>query len=148
MGTDVHALPVKRPRTLKQAEAEIAWLNKQLKDRNFEASVDRTRVRALEEEIEKFKERLDESRQHFADLKERLHDAEVSLARANGYIDRVVDQDAPDTAEAIVPAVGIVGNKPPVLPPRGPGIRHNQRDEVAHDTTYGRAVRRKHWTDY
>jgi len=87
---------------------------------------------------------LKESRSHFAELKERLADAETNLARLTGYIERVREDDnardgfdvVNQTREAIVP------RRNPAKPVAASSIETG--------SWIGRAggQRRRHWTDY
>lgn len=99
---------------------------------------------------EKWREFGEEKQKQFADLKKRLHDAEVENARLNGYLLRVQEDDV--VREPLVKTVGPEGAR--MVPKR----KHSSLENPAYDPTdfrsedqrrYGsRDEKPKHWIAY
>lgn len=122
------------------------------KVRSFEGSIDgafaaRDKARDGERAAKRAEE---ETRAQFADLKERLHSAELQIARYEGYLDRVAEDDAAADDGRDLPPM-------PQVEPRRPRAAYRGRTGggsaiYGHDTerfaTGMAAARPKHWTGY
>lgn len=135
------------PKSLAEAIKEIRKLretaeaaNKRADEANTARSHEKAnRIRA--EESEK------QTRENFADLKERLLNAERETARLNGYLDRVREDDA--VADPLVEIDGpegkrLVSKRHPSPQILSPGNADYFRDQWNN----GRPEKRKHWTSY
>jgi PHD/YefM family antitoxin component YafN of YafNO toxin-antitoxin module len=87
---------------------------------------------------------LNETRKQFADLKERLHNAELTNARNDGYLQRVREDD--NVADPLVETEGPEGKR--MVSKRHPGnmLIVNPQDEYFH--SMNRDNSRKHWVNY
>ena len=72
--------------SIKSLTAELAEVKRDLASHREAVSEQRQRRQAAEAEVK-------ETREQFADLKKRLHIAETEVARLNGYIARVREDD-------------------------------------------------------
>lgn len=132
----------------------------------------RVTITALKAEISEMKQRYDQSREQirdaeiskaraheetkeargqFADLKKRLHNSEMEVARLNGYLARVREDDV--VREDLV-TVGEPGGEQRMVPKRKPehlGNReeHHSIHDLMTDGGYGRERKKpKHWIEY
>jgi chromosome segregation ATPase len=118
----------------------------------------KARIKQLEDEVVRQRERasesrsaqvtaetaLKESRTHFADLKERLADSEANLARLSGYIDRVREDDNARDGFDVVDQTREI-----IVPRRKPAsamMASSLDGNPVADRASGQ--RRRHWTDY
>jgi predicted nucleic acid-binding Zn-ribbon protein len=93
---------------------------------------------------------LAESRTHFADLKERLSNAEAETARLRGYLARVHEDDVVrDGMVEIEDERGKrqVPKRPPPLESVGTYSMVESIGSTSYDS-YGRPKKRTHWTSY
>lgn len=128
--------------TTKALEAKVAQLQAD-SDNNYENG---RKWKALADEREK---QVDKVREQFADLKKRLHNSEMEVARLNGYLSRVREDDVvredlvttgdPDGGQRLVPK-----RKHEHLGNREPGL-----DAMMGCDSYGnRRDKPKHWIEY
>jgi hypothetical protein len=128
-------------KTIAQLEVELARITK-AKDDYYQSYRDAT-ARATASD-----ESLKESRSHFADLKERLLNAETETARLRGYLARVHEDDiVRDGLVEIEDGQGkrSIPRRPPPLEAvrySSPAISTDQFDN------YGSRKKRTHWTSY
>jgi chromosome segregation ATPase len=126
--------------TISELQTEI----KKVTSQADESSADARRWRAAVNEREK---EIAAVREQFADLKKRLHDAEVENARLNGYLARVREDDA--VREELV-TVGEPGGEQRLVPKRRyePLASPPEPIEFLRDQ-YGRSREKpKHWIEY
>lgn len=129
-------------KTIAQLEAELVSL-RETSNSNYENG---RKWRAQAEENEKA---LKESRSHFADLKERLANAEAETSRLNGYLARVHEDDV--VRDGLVEIEDANGKR--TVPKRQPpmmAVTHQVHTPSMFDEidTYGRSKKRTHWTSY
>jgi len=86
---------------------------------------------------------LKESREHFADLKERLANAESETARLRGYLERVHEDDI--VRDGMVEIDDQNGKR--LVPKRPPPLRIEQ-NFTTEFANYGGTQKRTHWTSY
>lgn len=127
-------------RTTKKALVEkYDHLAARYAERGEELSAARTAKREAEE-------RLKESREHFTDLKERLHNAETELARLRGYLDRVHEDDI--VRDGMIEIEDEQGKRQvPKRPQPMMAITHHNQFSSGFDQ-YGRPKKQTHWTSY
>lgn len=87
----------------------------------------------------------DEARKNFVDLKERLHNSEMEVARQRGYLERVREDDA--VADPLVEIEGPDGKRFVSKRHPSPPMLSNGFDHAFEPSLYGRE-KRKHWTSY
>lgn len=106
----------------------------------------RRECRQAREHRDKAQADLKETRDHFADLKERLSNAEAETARLNGYLARVHEDDV--VRDGMVEIEDEEGKRQvPKRPP--PMMRAYWPGPVNTDTDmYGRLKKQTHWTNY
>jgi hypothetical protein len=124
-------------KTIKQLEADL-----------LEAVESRGRYcdRALkaEQEAKAAGEAAKEVREQFADLKRRLHEAEVENARISGYLERVHEGDIARDG-----MVEIKEGDEARLVPKWPSRRQEIHTEPDFNfDQYGKQKKHKHWTEY
>lgn len=86
---------------------------------------------------DEFKNTLEDSRVRLADMKQNLHIAEMKVAKMEGYLDRVKEDDnARDGFEVVTAASEVI------VPKRKPAATSNAGGIEA------QSFRKKHWTDY
>lgn len=96
-------------------------------------------------------EREKEAREQFADLKKRLHDSEMEVARLNGYLARVREDDV--VREELI-TVGEPDGEQRMVPKRKPEYLGNREErhsihDMMSDGDYGRERKKpKHWIEY
>lgn len=94
-------------------------------------------------------DREKETREQFADLKKRLHNSEMEVARINGYLARVREDD---TVREELLTVGEPDGQQRLVPKRKPEYLGNRQErESMHDMLiddYGRKQKPKHWIEY
>lgn len=137
------ALAIKR---IKQDALRIGSLEAAVK------IVETTRDEAIQARRERDTERRDaiaerdETRKNFADLKERLLTAETEVARLNGYMQRVREDD--NVADPLVEVEDECGRRQ--VSKRHPQQRcHADSSSMREYMTMGRDTeKRKHWTSY
>lgn len=131
------------PKSLTEAIKEIRKLREAVEaatKRADEANTARSHERANRiraEESEK------ETRKNFADLKERLHNSEMDVARKEGYLDRVREDDR--VSDPLVEIEGPEGKR--FVSKRHPMPIMNTNDYELHRAMHGRE-KRTHWTSY
>lgn len=123
-------------KTIEQLEAEVARVSK-TRDDNYEL------YRTAMSRATTAEESLKESRSHFADLKERLANAESETSRLRGYLARVHEDDI--VRDGLVEIEDANGKRSvPRRPPPSPNFA-----EVAGFQEYDNLGRKRtHWTSY
>lgn len=126
-------------KTIKQLEADLAAAKALAHENYLNGSEWRTKAEQAETALR-------ESRSHFADLKERLHNSETELARLRGYLDRVHEDDI--VRDGLVEIEDGDGKR--MVPKRPAPLR-----TVPHDAGMdaflnhsGTQRNRTHWTSY
>lgn len=134
--------------------AQVGELKKQLTTQIEETN----RIRNLRSETEQAEKRAiaarDETRKQFDDLKQRLRDSELELARLQGYLARVHEDDT--VREELITA-GEPGGQENLVPKRKHASLANYNFDATRldnshsfeSLTYGEERRRpKHWVNY
>lgn len=130
--------------TIKSLQAQIADLTARL-DKRGEL------LRSANDGQITAQEREKEAREQFADLKKRLHTSEMEVARINGYLARVREDD---TVREDLVTVGEPGGEQRMVPKRKPEYLGNREPDysLAECMTtdgYGRDRKKpKHWIEY
>ncbi|GLK72579.1 hypothetical protein KHC23_07655 [Ancylobacter dichloromethanicus] len=126
----------------KMAEAQDGY---EQRFQEFEIQIGRTNMARDKAQDAAFKaEKAEaEARGQFADLKRRLHEAELANARLKGYLDRVVEDDTAREEPRVITEQRMMPRRPPPLQ-RGEFDTVDSRSMCATDG-YGRP---KHWTGY
>lgn len=129
--------------TIKSLQTELATV----RTRSTENYENGAKWRAKAEEAEAS---LKESREHFADLKRALSNAEAETSRLRGYLDRVHEDDiVRDGMVEIEDENGkrMVPKRPP--PMRSMEVKSRSPDTfTVYDQLSGRQKKRTHWTSY
>jgi chromosome segregation ATPase len=125
--------------------AEIAELQAQVAQSNESASRASMTAATAVRERDESRRQLEESREHFGDMKIQLLEAEKTIARLEGYQQRVREDDNARDGFDVVEQ-----NREVIIPRRSPGAGvpvHTIETSRAMDA-YGRSTPRKHWTEY
>jgi hypothetical protein len=130
--------------TIKALEVKVAELQA-LSDSNYESG---RKWRGLAEEREK---QVTATREQFADLKKRLHNSEMEVARLNGYLSRVREDDV--VREDLVTTGDPEGGQR-LVPKRKHEYLGNRESNGSLDAMMGcdsygnRREKPKHWIEY
>lgn len=127
-------------KTIAELEAEIASVRGMKDDYCERWRADQKRAQAAEESLK-------ESRSHFADLKEQLHNAETETSRLNGYLARVHEDDI--VRDGLVEIEDGDGKRS--VPRRPPPLQAAETRVTSHFDAmrpYGGEKKRTHWTSY
>lgn len=127
-------------KSIEQLEAELARVSKNSVD-NYELYRTATARATVAEDA------LKESRSHFADLKERLANAEGETSRLRGYLARVHEDDI--VRDGLVEIEDVNGKRS--VPRRPPPLQETHFPTSAGNfeyDTFGQKKKRTHWTSY
>ena len=128
-------------KALQQKVADLEALNSAQREREATANAERRNAQARAEETQK----------QFSDLKRRLHESEVELARLRGYLARVREDDI--VREELV-AVGDPAGAQRLVPKRKPALDEpplftGVPDRFEHHGGFGlERSQPKHWIEY
>lgn len=126
--------------TMKSLQEKLAAREAEAKSYFSQANEARTRAEAADKALK-------ESRDHFADLKERLSSADAETARLRGYLERVHEDDI--VRDGFVEIEDREGKRS--VPKRPPPQQLVMSTNLSPDFTtdeYGRRKKRVHWTSY
>jgi len=135
----------KYPNTLALAIAEIKTLRAAKEEKDIDANKWRERFNAEYHARQKAQDQAKEAQEQFADLKRRLHDSEMAVARLNGYMERVREDDA--VSDPLVEVDGPHGKR--LVSKRYPHSDHQQpspSDYCMQEMALN--GRKPHWTSY
>jgi hypothetical protein len=123
-------------KTIKELEAVIVRLTDEKDIYAKKYVAERERATVAQNNLENFAK-------NNTDLKERLHNSEMKVARLEGYMDRVREDDA--VSDPLVEVEGPNGKR--LVSKRHPAPSHDAIGSDIHDYV-GHQMRRQHWTSY
>ncbi len=135
------------PKSLAEAIKEIRKLRTDLEAAEKRSDQAVATVREERGDRLRAQESEKKTRENFEDLKRRLHNSEMEVARQNGYLERVAEDDR--VADPLVEIDGQHGKT--FVTKRHPAPRINTTgmdDFELHGGMYGGGEKRKHWTSY